>query len=44
MTMNTRSDISSVSWSEQSFENESYTNTNSSATDTQIREKIPTVK
>jgi hypothetical protein len=42
--MNSLSDIGSVSWTEESFENQSYTNTDSSATDTQIKEKLPAIK
>jgi hypothetical protein len=42
--MSTDGDISSVSWTELSFKNESDTKTNSSAVDNQIKEKLPTVK
>ncbi len=42
--MNNISDIASVSWTEESFENQFYTNTDSSATDTQIKEKLPAIK
>jgi hypothetical protein len=42
--MNTVSNISSISWTEESFENQPYTNTNSLATDNQIKEKLPTLK
>jgi len=43
-TMASVSDISSVSWTEESFENQSSTDTDSSATDKQIKEKLPTQK
>jgi len=42
--MNNVTDTASVSWTEESFENQSYTNTDSSATDTQIKEKLPSLK
>jgi hypothetical protein len=43
-TMSTDADISSISWTEESFENQSDTDTNSTTIDNKIKEKLPTFK
>ncbi len=42
--MSTDADISSISWTEESFENQSDTDTNSTTIDNKIKEKLPTFK
>jgi hypothetical protein len=42
--MTSDNDISSIVWTEESPENKSCTDTNSSATDSHIKEEIPTNK
>jgi hypothetical protein len=42
--MSTDADISSISWTEESFENQSDTDKNSTTIDNKIKEKLPTFK